>query len=142
MSTSVDTWKPTSLQTSRFNNPLCTGAERSEAPVQRGYYQTKNTDTMRQYPIWCEINSCSYKTPKSYGVKNHSDQHIKVGTSRSNSHDFATVTVTHRQHEDGSRTYRLMVDGVIIKEARLVGSDLEMLNSLCTGAEQSEAPVH
>ena len=75
---------------------------------------------MRQYPIWNRINSCAYKNGnKSFGVKEHSETEVVVGTSSSNSHPFLTHKVTHRQHEDGSRTYRFFVDGILIKEATL-----------------------
>jgi hypothetical protein len=74
---------------------------------------------MRQYPIWVEIRSCIYKKPKSYGVKEHSRQQVKIGTSRSNSHDFADVELSHHKRENGDRVYTLSVDGKIIKKAIL-----------------------
>lgn len=73
----------------------------------------------RQYPIWVDINSCIYKQKKSYGVKRHSDQEVRIGTSSSNSHKFATVTLTHDELPDGGRVYTLEVDGITIKTARL-----------------------
>ena len=75
---------------------------------------------MRSYPIWNRINSCAYKNSnKSYGVKEHSETSVVVGTSASNSHPFLTHKVTHRLHADGSRTYRFYVDNKLIKEAVL-----------------------
>ena len=70
---------------------------------------------MKQYPIWNIINSCIYKGQKSYGVKNHGDVEIRVGTSSMNSYKFVEHSITHRQHEDGSREYRFKVDGKVIK---------------------------
>lgn len=71
------------------------------------------------YPVWIEINSCAYASPKSYGVRKESTQHIKVGTSASNSHDFAKVSMTHSEDENGDRKYTLWVDGQVIKMAVL-----------------------
>ena len=80
---------------------------------------------MRQYPIWNNIQSCAYSATsgrtgnKSYGVKEHNECNVLIGTSRSNSHEFLTHKVTHRQHENGDREYRFFVDDVCIKIALL-----------------------
>lgn len=74
----------------------------------------------RQYPIWNIIKSCIYSQPKSYGVREHSDCSIRVGTSSSNSHEFLDHSVTHRYNkEKKERVYTFRVDGKIIKRAIL-----------------------
>ena len=71
---------------------------------------------MRQYPIWNEINSCIYSNynkrsgNKSYGVKEHSVIKMKVGTSKQNSFDFATIKQSVRKNDDGTLTFKLKVD--------------------------------
>lgn len=72
-----------------------------------------------QYPVWVDIDSCIYKQKKSYGVKQHSEQHIKVGTSSRNSHDFATVEIRHGKDESGGQIFKLYIDGRLMKSARL-----------------------
>ena len=80
---------------------------------------------MRQYPIWCNINSCAYKSNggstgnKSYGIKEHGECEIVIGTSSRNSHHFLNHKTTHRLLDNGDNSYRFYVDGVVIKEAIL-----------------------
>ena len=77
---------------------------------------------MRQYPIWNEINSCIYSNHnkrsgnKSYGVREHSEIKMKVGTSRQNSFDFATIKQSVKKNDDGSLTFRLKVNDQVILE--------------------------
>lgn len=95
---------------------------------------------MRQYPIWNNIQSCAYANKqgrsgnKSYGIKEHGETQILVGTSRSNSHEFVTHKTTHRQHENGDREYRFFISDesgefVLIRRAilRKGASELEAL---------------
>ena len=85
----------------------------------------------RSYPIWNKINSCIYSEKqgartgnKSYGIKEHGENNIVIGTSASNSHDFIQTKTTHRKKEDGTREYRFYVDDVLICRATLTkGSD-------------------
>ena len=74
---------------------------------------------MSSYPIWIEVLSCIYKSPKSYGVRRDGNQTVYVGTSRKNSHPFARIRLTHREYDDGTRSYWLKVDGHLLKEAHL-----------------------
>jgi len=67
----------------------------------------------RQYKIWNNIQSCLYK---SYGVNEHSTKIMNVGTSSKNSHKFAEISQTCRELENGDLSFRLYVDGEIIKE--------------------------
>ena len=91
---------------------------------------------MRQYPIWNNINSCAYKSRrdingnstgnKSYGVKEHGECEIVIGTSSRNSHHFLNHKTTHRLLDNGDRSYRFYVDGIVIKEAILKKGEKEI----------------
>jgi len=81
---------------------------------------------MRSYPIWNQINSCSYASGKSYGVKTDGDVNVLVGTSSSNSYEFVTHTTTHRILDNGDREYRFYVDGKCIKRALLPKGEGEL----------------
>ena len=76
----------------------------------------------RQYKIWNNIQSCLYKNNggktgnKSYGVNEHSTKIMNVGTSSKNSHKFAEISQTCIELENGDLSFRLYVDGEIIKE--------------------------
>lgn len=71
------------------------------------------------YPIWNDIEACIYKSNKSYGVKREGINKIKIGTSASNSHDFATIKTTHKIMDNGDRQFRLYVDDRLVKSAIL-----------------------
>ena len=74
----------------------------------------------RQYPIWNRISSCAYKNGnKSYGVREHSEVEVCIGTSSMNSNHFLDHKLTHKKHENGDRTYWFSVDNVVIKKALL-----------------------
>ena len=54
-----------------------------------------------KYPIWNKINSCIYsdnqgKTTgnKSYGIKEHGENEILIGTSSKNSFKFLETKIT------------------------------------------------
>lgn len=95
---------------------------------------------MRQYPIWNNIQSCAYvsnsnKTGnKSYGVKEHNECRVLVGTSSSNSYEFLTHKVTHRHHENGDREYRFYIDDVCVKIGvlRKGQNEIEITKNLIT----------
>ena len=92
----------------------------------------------RQYKIWNNIQSCIYKNNggktgnKSYGVNEHSTKIMNVGTSSKNSHKFAEIKQTCRELENGDLSFRLYVDGEIIKEGIVSKKDktLEITNNL------------
>ncbi len=94
---------------------------------------------MKQYPIWCNINSCAYndngksKGNKSYGIKEHGECEIVIGTSSRNSHHFLKHKTTHRLLENGDRSYRFYVDNVVIKEAILKNGEKEITFKSCSG---------
>ena len=78
------------------------------------------------YPIWNKITACIYKSGKSYGVKKDGLTEILIGTSASNSHEFAKVRTTHRKNEDGTRTYHLYIDDKLYKKATLKNKEIQI----------------
>jgi|TARA_Y100001938_G_scaffold134826_1_gene195758 hypothetical protein len=78
------------------------------------------------YPIWNKITACIYKSGKSYGVKRDGLTEILIGTSASNSHEFAKVRTTHRKNEDGTRTYHLYIDDKLYKKATLKNKEIQI----------------
>jgi len=71
---------------------------------------------MKQYPIWVDMVNNSYNSSKSYGVKDFTIQHIKIGTSSRNSYDFAKLELGVAD-SDNKKNYSLYVDGELIKKA-------------------------
>ena len=84
----------------------------------------------RSYPIWNKIQACIYKASKCYGVKNDGLNEILIGTSARNSHSFVRTRVTHRKHEDGTRTYHFYLDDKLIKKATLKKKETKPLIEL------------
>jgi len=88
---------------------------------------------MQSYPIWCKINSCAYSHSgsgtgnKSYGIKDHSECEVVVGTSAKNSHYFVEYKTTHRLLDNGDRSFRFYVEGIIVREAILKKGASELL---------------
>ena len=81
---------------------------------------------MASYAIWNKITACIYKGSKCYGVRNDGTNEILIGTSKSNSHEFVKTRVTHKKHEDGTRTYHFYLDDKLIKKATLKGTEIEI----------------
>lgn len=73
----------------------------------------------RSYPIWVDIDSCIYNSDKSYGIRKHGVQDIKIGTSKKNSHNFARIILTHEILNETDRLYQLRIDNEIIKSTIL-----------------------
>ena len=74
---------------------------------------------MRSYPIWNNITDCTYKSGKSYGVKETGENNIYVGSSSSNSYDFLKTIVTKRNDiYKGKKcvVFAFSVDNVVIKK--------------------------
>lgn len=72
---------------------------------------------MRQYPIWNEVQACIYKSAKNYGARNESAVTVRVGTSRSNSHELVRHKTTRRDLDGGGQSFWFWVDGVVIIKA-------------------------
>ena len=90
---------------------------------------------MHNYPIWVDVNSCIYKETnghsgnKSFGVRDHSEQTIKIGSSRTYSWDFADIKLTRHRTKDGSKeidTFMLFLDNTPIKYAVYNKTDRNM----------------
>ena len=69
------------------------------------------------YPIWNEVINEDSKTNKSHGVRNRQETNIKIGTSKSNSFNFAKLIVKTFTGMSGTKVYQLFLDGELIKEA-------------------------
>ena len=80
----------------------------------------------RQYPIWNKIQACIYKSNKSYGVKERGEVDIYVGSSSSNSHLFLSHSITHKEHDNGDRTYYFKINNEVIKKAILKKNSNEL----------------
>lgn len=73
---------------------------------------------MRSWPIWVNVEACTYKSSKSYGAKNTNAQTINVGSSASNSHELVKICTT-RKEEGDEIVFRFGVDGKVIKTLRM-----------------------
>ena len=69
----------------------------------------------RHYPIWTEVTACNYKSSKSFGSKDTSEQNIYVGTSANNSNHLAKLVTTRRVIGDNTH-FKISIDNIIIKE--------------------------
>ena len=98
--------------------------------AQPGRSQRRRKKKMKSYPIWNKIQACIYKSSKCYGVKNDGLNEILIGTSARNSHSFVRTRVTHKKHEDGSRTYHFYIDDKLYKKATLKKKDTKPLIEL------------
>ena len=84
----------------------------------------------RSYPIWNKITGCIYMGSKCFGVRNDGLNEILIGTSKSNSHEFVKTRITHKKHDDGTRTYHFYLDDKLIKKATLRKKDNKPLIEL------------
>ena len=70
----------------------------------------------QSYPIWINVNdSDSYKKDKSFGSRGHVSLDIKVGSSKTHSHDLARVSIHMREDDAGNRTFALALDGLVMR---------------------------
>ena len=67
------------------------------------------------YPIWIDVSGDNYKTDKSFGSRDHVTMDIKVGSSKTNSHDLARVSIHWREDDAGNRTFALALDGLAVR---------------------------
>ena len=71
---------------------------------------------MKQYPIWNRINSCAYKSSnKSYGVREHSEIDMLVGSSVRHSHELCTIKQTKKVFGDWS-SFCVFIDDKKVKQ--------------------------
>ena len=69
----------------------------------------------KSYPIWINVSGHNYKKDKSFGTRDYVAMDIKVGSSKTNSHDLARVSVHWREADAGNRTFALAVDGLAVR---------------------------
>ena len=69
----------------------------------------------QSYPIWIDVSGDNYKTSKSFGSRDSVSMDIKVGSSKTNSHELARVSIHMREDEAGNRTFALAVDGLVLR---------------------------
>ena len=70
---------------------------------------------MQQYPIWLDVSGDNYKTSKSFGSRDHVTMDINVGSSKTNSHELARVSIHWREDDAGNRTFALALDGLVMR---------------------------
>ena len=71
----------------------------------------------QSYPIWIDVSGDNYKNSKSFGSRDCVTMDIKVGSSKTNSHDLARVSIHMREDAAGNRTFALAVDGLVLRSA-------------------------
>ena len=69
----------------------------------------------KSYPIWIDVSGDNYKTSKSFGSRDSVSMDIKVGSSKTNSHDLARVSIHWREDDAGNRTFALALDGMVMR---------------------------
>ena len=71
----------------------------------------------QSYPIWIIVSGDNYKKDKSFGSRDSVSMDIKVGSSKTNSHDLARVSIHGREDNAGNRTFALALDGLVMRSA-------------------------
>ena len=69
----------------------------------------------QSYPIWIDVSGDNYKQSKSFGSRDSVSLDIKVGSSKTNSHDLARVSIHMREDAAGNRTFALALDGMVMR---------------------------
>tara|TARA_R100000654_G_scaffold3316_1_gene11317 strand:+ start:213 stop:482 length:270 start_codon:yes stop_codon:yes gene_type:complete len=69
----------------------------------------------QSYPIWINVSGDNYKKDKSFGSRDSVSMDIKVGSSKTNSHDLARVSIHWREDDAGNRTFALALDGLVMR---------------------------
>jgi hypothetical protein len=69
----------------------------------------------KSYPIWIDVSGDNYKQSKSFGSRDHVALDIKVGSSKTNSHELARVSIHMREDAAGNRTFALALDGLVMR---------------------------
>ncbi len=78
---------------------------------------------MKSSPIYNIISNASRASDCSFGCKDSFWQDIRVGTSSSNSHTLAEISVQRHQLDDGTVEFNLFLDGALIKRGLLSGKE-------------------
>ena len=69
----------------------------------------------QSYPIWIDVSGDNYKQSKSFGTRDYVAMDIKVGSSKTNSHELARVSIHMQEDATGNRTFSLAVDGLVLR---------------------------
>lgn len=77
---------------------------------------------MKSSPIYNHVN-IQGRASRDFGAYDGFNQHVLVGTSRTNSHEFANISVQRRANEDGTVEFSLWIDGVLVKRGVLDGKE-------------------
>ena len=74
----------------------------------------------KSYPIWIDVSGDNYKTSKSFGSRDHVALDIKVGSSATNSHELARVSIHMREDDAGNRVEGEQIHSFIIETEKLI----------------------
>ena len=80
----------------------------------------------RSYPIWTEVTACNYKSSKSFGSKNTSEQKIYVGAGKNHSHLLAKIITTKRVI-DGIVYFKFSYNDNILNEIKMCEKTKKLL---------------
>ena len=69
----------------------------------------------KSYPIWIDVSGDNYKQSRSFGSRDSVTMDIKVGSSKTSSHDLARVSIHMREDDAGNRTFALALDGLVMR---------------------------
>ena len=69
----------------------------------------------QSYPIWINVSGDNYKKDKSFGTRDYVAMDIKVGSSKTYSHNLARVSVHWSEDGAGNRTFALALDGLAVR---------------------------
>ena len=69
----------------------------------------------KSYPIWINVSGDNYKKDQSFGTRDYVAMDIKVGSSKTNSHNLARVSVHWSEDGAGNRTFALALDGLAVR---------------------------
>ena len=67
------------------------------------------------YPIWINVSGDNYKKDTSFGTRDYVAMDIKVGSSKTNSHELARVSIHWREDDAGNRTFALALDCLVMR---------------------------
>ena len=71
----------------------------------------------QSYPIWIDVSGDNYKQSRSFGSRDGVSMDIKVGSSKTHSHDLARVSIHWREDDADNRTFALALDGMVMRSA-------------------------
>lgn len=81
---------------------------------------------MKSSSIYNVITNPARRSDCSFGASGGFTQQIQVGTSSSNSHALASISVQQHTNDEGNQVFSLFVDGTLLKRGVLTGKEFEM----------------